>query len=48
MLSMKDKSTTGEPFQADIKNVALASSLQIVVKEAILPGGEELVILLSL
>jgi hypothetical protein len=35
--ALLDKSTTGTPFQADIKNVPLASSLQILAREAVVP-----------
>lgn len=36
--TLQDKSTSGAAFQADIKNVPLASSLQIIVREALVPG----------
>jgi hypothetical protein len=38
---LQDKATVGGSFQVDIKNVLLASSLQIVVREAITPGRQE-------
>ena len=38
---LQDKAVTGAPFQVDIKNVLLASSLQIIVEEALIPGMQE-------
>jgi hypothetical protein len=39
--ALQDKSASGRPFQVDIKNVPLASSLQIVVREAVTPQAAE-------